>query len=153
MQPSPTRDLIVGLFVAVGLGAIAYLSLQVGGVKYAGRGGLVLSATFDEIGGLRPRAPVAVAGVTVGQVKSIALDDLLRAVVTLEVDRDLQLPTDSSAGIRTQGLLGDQFIALEPGGEEQLLESGDEIAFTESALSIERLIGRFVHDSGIEAGE
>ena len=150
MQPSPVRDLTVGLFVALGLATLAYLSIQVGGVSYAGRGGLVLYATFDEIGGLRPRAPVAVAGVTVGQVKAIELDDLLRARVTLEVEADLELPTDSSAGIRTQGLLGDQFIALEPGGEDTLLESGEEIAFTESALSIERLIGRFVHDAGVD---
>jgi phospholipid/cholesterol/gamma-HCH transport system substrate-binding protein len=151
MQPSPVRDLIVGLFVVAGLGAIAYLSLQVGGINYTGRGGLELYATFDEIGGLKLRAPVMVAGVSVGQVRAIELDDLLRARVRLEVDSTLELPTDSSAGIRTQGLLGDQFIALEPGGEEDLLANGDEIAFTESALSIERLIGKFVHDSGIDA--
>jgi len=152
MQPSPVRDLIVGLFVALGLATIAYLSIQVGGVSYAGRGGLELHATFDQIGGLKPRAPVSVAGVTVGQVREIALDDRLRARVTLEVEKDLALPVDSSAAIQTQGLLGDQYIALEPGGEEQLLKNGDEIEFTESSVSIERLIGKFVHDSGIEKG-
>jgi phospholipid/cholesterol/gamma-HCH transport system substrate-binding protein len=151
MQASPVRDLIVGIFVACGLATIAYLSIQVGGVSYAGRGGLVLHATFDEIGGLKARAPVSIAGVTVGQVKSIALDDLLRARVTLEVDADLELPVDSSAGIRTQGLLGDQLIALEPGAEDALLQNGEEFEFTESALSIERLIGRFVQNSGIES--
>jgi phospholipid/cholesterol/gamma-HCH transport system substrate-binding protein len=152
MQPSPVRDLIVGLFVAVGLAAIAYLSIQVGGVSYAGRGGLVLHATFDQIGGLKPRSPVSVAGVTVGQVREIGLDDLLRARVTLEVDKNLALPVDSSAAIHTEGLLGDQFVALEPGGEDKVLENGEEIEFTESALSVERLIGKFVHDSGIESG-
>ena len=84
-------------------------------------------------------------------VEEIELDELLRARVRLDVDRALELPVDTSAGIRTAGLLGDQFIALEPGGEDDLLVSGEEIAYTESALSIERLIGRFVHDSGIEA--
>jgi len=153
MQPSPIRDLIVGLFVALGLATIAYLSIQVGGVSYAGRGGLELRATFDQIGGLKPRAPVSIAGVTVGQVKDIALDDRLRARVTLEVEKDLALPVDSSAAIQTQGLLGDQYIALEPGGEEEVLKNGDEIEFTESALSVERLIGKFVHDSGIKNGE
>jgi phospholipid/cholesterol/gamma-HCH transport system substrate-binding protein len=153
MQPSPVRDLIVGLFVALGLATIAYLSIQVGGVSYAGRGGLELHASFDQIGGLKPRSPVAVAGVTVGQVREITLDDRLRARVTLEVEKDLQLPVDSSAAIQTQGLLGDQFVALEPGGEDELLKSGDEIEFTESAMSVERLIGKFVHDSGIESGE
>jgi len=152
MQPSPVRDLIVGLFVALGLATIAYLSIQVGGVSYAGRGGLELHATFDQIGGLKPRAPVSIAGVTVGQVHDITLDDRLRARVTLEVEKDLALPVDSSAAIQTQGLLGDQYVALEPGGEEELLKNGDEIEFSESALSVERLIGKFVHDSGIENG-
>jgi len=152
MQPSPVRDLIVGLFVALGLAAIAYLSIQVGGVNYAGRGGLVLHATFDQIGGLKPRAPVSVAGVRVGKVREIGLDDRLRARVTLEVDKTLVLPVDSSAAIHTEGLLGDQFVALEPGGGETVLKDGDEIEFTESALSIERLVGKFVNNSGIEPG-
>jgi phospholipid/cholesterol/gamma-HCH transport system substrate-binding protein len=150
MQRSPTRDLTVGLFVAAGLAAIGYLSIQIGGLSYKGDGGLELYAVFDEIGGLKERAPVAVAGVTVGQVTAIALDDVLRARVTLDLDAGLELPSDSSAAVRTSGVLGDQFIALEPGGEEELLVSGEEIAFTENALSLERLIGKFVHDSGIE---
>ena len=150
MQRSPTRDLTVGLFVAAGLVAIGYLSIQIGGLSYKGDGGLELYAVFDEIGGLKERAPVAVAGVTVGQVTGIALDDVLRARVTLDLDAGLELPSDSSAAVRTSGVLGDQFIALEPGGEEVLLVSGEEIAFTENALSLERLIGKFVHDSGIE---
>lgn len=151
MQPSATRDLIVGLFVVVGLAAIGYLSIQVGGLTYKGPGGLRLYAVFDEIGGLKPRAPVAIAGVTVGQVIAIDLDPSLRARVTLDVDPKLALPTDTSAGIRTSGLLGDQYIALEPGAEDALLATEEEITYTESALSIERLIGRFVHDSGVEA--
>jgi len=150
MQPSATRDLIVGLFVVVGLAAIGYLSIQVGGLTYKGPGGLRLYAVFDEIGGLKPRAPVAIAGVTVGQVIAIDLDPSLRARVTLDVDPKLALPVDSSAGIRTSGLLGDQYIALEAGAEDALLATEEEIIYTESALSIERLIGRFVHDSGVE---
>lgn len=150
MQRSPTRDLVVGLFVAAGLGAIGYLSIQVGGLSYKGKGGLELYAVFDEIGGLKERAPVAVAGVTVGQVTGIVLDDVLRARVELDLDAGLELPIDTMAAIRTSGVLGDQFVSLEPGGEEELLVSGEEIAFTENALSLERLIGKFVHDSGIE---
>lgn len=150
MQPSATRDLTVGVFVAAGLLAVAYLSLQVGGLSYAGPGGLKLLATFDEIGGLRPRAPVAIAGVTVGRVEKIELDEILRAKVTLDVDPSLELPIDTRAAVRTSGVLGDQFIALEPGGEEELLKSGEPIQFTDPALSLERLIGKFVQDSGIE---
>lgn len=150
MQRSSTRDLVVGAFVAVGLAAIGYLSIQVGGLSYKGKGGLELVAVFEEVGGLKERAPVAIAGVTVGQVKKIELDALLRARVTLDLDAGLELPKDSSAAVRTSGVLGDQFIAVEPGGEDELLHSGDEIAYTENALSLERLIGRFVHDSGLE---
>ena len=153
MQPSPVRDLLVGLFVALGLATIAYLSIQVGGVSYSGRGGLQLHATFDQIGGLKPRAPVSVAGVTVGQVRKIELDDRLRARVTFEVDKNLALPVDSSAAIHTEGLLGDQYVAVEPGGEDALLKNGDEIEFTESALSVERLIGKFIHNVGVDKGE
>jgi phospholipid/cholesterol/gamma-HCH transport system substrate-binding protein len=140
----------VGCFVAVGLAALAYLSLQVGGLSYAGPGGFQLQATFDEVGGLRPRAPVAIAGVTVGRVDRIELDEILRARVILDLDPGLELPVDTRAAVRTSGVLGDQFIALEPGGEEELLQPGDEIVFTDPALSLERLIGKFVQDSGIE---
>ncbi|MDH3518973.1 MAG: outer membrane lipid asymmetry maintenance protein MlaD [Myxococcales bacterium] len=149
MQASPKRDLTVGLFVMLGLAAIGYLSIQVGGVTYSGPGGLTIYATFDEVGGLKPRAPVAVAGVSVGQVKRIELDSDLRARVTLDLDPNLELSADTSASIRTSGLLGDQFVALEPGSEDEILRPGEEIAYTESALLLERLIGRFVHDSGV----
>jgi len=150
MQPSPTRDLSVGLFVLAGLAALAYLSIQVGGVAYTGPGGLELYATFEEVGGLRPRAPIAIAGVKVGQVSDIRLDDDLRARVKLDLDPSLRLPSDTSARIVTSGLLGDQFVALEPGAEEDILTSGSEIDFTESAISLESLIGKFVNDAGLE---
>jgi phospholipid/cholesterol/gamma-HCH transport system substrate-binding protein len=153
MQPSATRDFVVGLFVLAGLGAIAYLSIQVGGLSYKGPGGLELIASFDEIGGLAARAPVAISGVKVGQVARVELDPQLRARVTLDLDPSLALPVDTTASIRTSGLLGDQFIALEPGGEEQVLKSGEEIGFTESALSIERLIGKFVNNAGLDTEE
>jgi len=153
MQPSPIRDFVVGLFVLAGLAAIAYLSIQVGGLSYKGPGGLELIASFDEIGGLAARAPVAISGVKVGQVSRIELDPSLRARVTLDLDSSLALPIDSTASIRTSGLLGDQFIAVEPGGEEELLKSGEEFSFTESALSIERLIGKFVNNAGMDDTE
>jgi phospholipid/cholesterol/gamma-HCH transport system substrate-binding protein len=153
MQPSATRDLIVGLFVLAGLAAFAYLSIRVGGVAYTGPGGLEVYASFEEVGGLRPRAPIAIAGVKVGQVSRIELDPDLRARVTLDLDRGLRLPVDTSARIVTSGLLGDQFISLEPGAEEDMLESGGEIDFTESAISLESLIGKFVNDAGTEEKE
>lgn len=144
---SARRDFIVGIFVAIGLGAIAYLSLEVGGMSYTGPSGFTLVATFDEIGGLTPRAPVVISGVKVGQVTGIELDDDLRARVTLDVREDLELSIDTSASIRTSGLLGNQFIALEPGGEIDMLRSGEALDFTENALNLEKLIGAFVHGS------
>jgi len=144
---STQQDFIVGLFVIMGLSAIAYLSLEVGGMAYTGKGGLKLVATFDEIGGLTARAPVVISGVKVGQVTGIELDDDLRAKVVLDVREDLELSIDTSASIRTAGLLGNQFVALEPGGEIDMLEQGDDLDFTESALNLESLISAFVHGS------
>jgi phospholipid/cholesterol/gamma-HCH transport system substrate-binding protein len=150
MQSSSTRDLAVGLFVLGGLLALAYLSFQVGGLSYRVPGGFVLYATFDDIGGLKERSPVSVSGVKVGQVTGVELDDMLRARVAMDLDPGLELSVDSSARILTAGVLGDQFIALEPGAEDAALVSGDEVEFTESALSIEKLIGKFVNDAGLE---
>ena len=149
MQNNATRDLIVGLFVLVGLGALAYLSLKVGGLELGGGDRIVLRATFDDIGGLSVRAPVRIAGVKIGQVSAIGLDDDLRAEVSMEVDSKVALSVDSSAAIRTPGLLGDQFISVELGAEDASLADGEEFAFTESALSIDKLVGRLVHDAGV----
>lgn len=147
MRPSPVRDLIVGLFVLAGLAAIAYLSIQVGGLGWGGPGGLTLYADFDQIGGLKARSPVMIAGVKVGQVGQITLDATMRAHVELDVDHGLELPVDTTASIRTSGLLGDQFIALDPGAEEKMLATGGSIAFTNGAISIESLISKFVASS------
>ena len=149
MQSNATRDLVVGLFVLVGLGALAYLSLQIGGLEFGSQDRIVLRATFDDIGGLSARAPVRVAGVKIGQVSAIDLDEDLRATVSMEVETGLALSIDSSAAIRTAGLLGDQFIAVELGAEDEFLQDGEEFSFTESALSIDKLVGRLVHDAGV----
>lgn len=149
MRNSSTRDLIVGLFVLGGLLSLAYLSLQVGGLEFGGPQRIGLTATFDDIGGLSVRAPVRVAGVKIGQVSGITLDEDLRAEVFLDVDSGVELSTDSSAAIRTSGLLGDQFISVELGAEDDALQPGDEFTYTESALSIDKLVGRLVHDAGV----
>lgn len=145
MTRSPRRDFIVGLFVLAGLAALAYLSMNVGGLTFRNQGGLILYASFDEIGGLKPRAPVVIAGVKVGQVVDIALDSDYRARVRMDVRRDLRLPVDTSASIMTAGLLGDQYISLQVGGEQKYLEHGGTITMTESAISLERLIGKFIY--------
>jgi phospholipid/cholesterol/gamma-HCH transport system substrate-binding protein len=149
MQNNATRDLLVGTFVLIGLGALGYLSLQIGGLEFGQTDRILLRATFDDIGGLSVRAPVRIAGVKIGQVSAIDLDDDLRAQVSLEVESDVGLSVDSSAAIRTAGLLGDQFISVELGAEDEVLGEGEEFAFTESALSIDKLVGRLVHDAGV----
>ncbi len=149
MPSSPIRDLLVGLFVIAGILAIAYLSVQLGARAYTGDGGLVLSAAFDEVGGLSPRAPVVIGGVTVGQVKAIDLDaEDFRAIVVMDIDAALEIPDDTTASILTQGVLGDQYIALEPGGSPDLLEGGGEISYTQSAVVLERLIGKVLQRFG-----
>lgn len=148
MRESPRQELWVGIFVFAGLAAVAYLSIAIGGLRAGGPGGLPIVATFDEIGGLKPRARVVIGGVKVGQVRGIDLAEDYRARVTLDVDESLALPSDTSASILTSGVLGDQYIALEPGGEETTLGPGDEIPFTQSAVVLERLIGKLIQNLG-----
>lgn len=153
MTRAPLRDFVVGLFVLAGLGAIAYLSMTIGGFSFGRDGGLLVYAGFDEIGGLKPRAPVVIAGVKVGQVTDIVLNDDFRARVTLDVKNGIELPKDTSASIVTSGLLGDQYISLQVGGDDHMLKSGDTITITESALSLERLIGKFIYSSDNKNGD
>jgi len=147
------RDLGVGLFLLVGLAAVAFLSFSVGGASYRGPRGLELVVTFDQIGGLKARAPVVISGVKVGQVKSIDLDGEMRARVVLDVDGSLSLSTDTSVEILTAGVLGDQYVELTPGGEETRLGPGDEIQLKQDAFVLERLIGRVVQNLGSDADE
>jgi phospholipid/cholesterol/gamma-HCH transport system substrate-binding protein len=153
MSRSPARDFVVGLFVLAGLGAIAYLSMNVGGFSFRHAGGLIVYASFDQTGGLKARAPVVIAGVKVGQVDSIGLDKNFRARVEMSLDHNLQLPVDTSASIVTAGLLGDRYISLQLGGEDNYIKSGGEITITESAVILERLIGKLIHNTDVEKSE
>ena len=153
MNRAPARDFVVGLFVLAGLGAIAYLSMNVGGFSLQRDGGLMVHAAFDQTGGLKARAPVVIAGVKVGQIDSITLDKNSRARVDMNLKRTLQIPVDTSASIVTSGLLGDRYISLQLGGEEKYLKSGDEITMTESAVILERLIGKLIHNTDVQKSE
>src|SRR5262249_43320200 len=138
-----------------GSAARACRSRAGGGHPRRGPGGSLLTADFDELGGLKARAPVVISGVKVGQVRSIGLGDDYRAHVTLDLDPSLKLPKDTSASIVTAGLLGDRYISLQLGGEQDELQSRDAIAFTESALLLGRRRGKLVHstDTGGDAGK
>ena len=153
MTRSPVRDLLVGCFVLAGIAAIAYLSFRVGGLAGGPPGGFAVFATFDEIGGLKPRSPVVVSGVKVGQVKAITLDKNYRARVEMDLDPRVALPVDTTASIVTSGVLGDRYVQLQLGGDMQLVKNGEDLGFTESAVILERLIGKFIHNVGVDKGD
>ena len=152
MSRSPMRDLVAGIFVLVGIAAVAVLAFRVGANPLLDRGGLRIYAVFDQTGGLKPRAPVEIAGVKVGQVSGISLSDDFRARVALDLRDGLQLPVDTSASIVTAGVLGDRYVSLQLGGDDRMLAAGEEISFTESAVILERLIGKLVHNAGVNGG-
>jgi phospholipid/cholesterol/gamma-HCH transport system substrate-binding protein len=140
-------ETLVGLFVILGIAAVVFLALQAANLGSSLNGGntYTLQARFDNIGGLKPRAPVRSAGVKVGRVTNIGLDSkTFQGVVTMEVERGFQFPKDSSAKILTSGVLGDQYVGLEPGGDDKNLAPGDTIAQTQSAVVLENLIGQFL---------
>jgi len=152
MTRAPVRDFLVGCFLLLGIAALAYLSFRVGGLARGPRGGLTLYATFDEVGGLKSRSPVEIAGVKVGQVKAIGLDKNYRARVELDLSPTVELPIDSSASIVTSGVLGDRYVQLQLGGDTQVLKNGEDIGFTESAVILERMLGKFIHNVGVDKG-
>ena len=147
-------ETLVGLFVLLGLAGLVFLSLKAANLgTFSARDGYTVTARFDNIGGLKPRSPVRSAGVTVGRVTSIALDGkTFQGLVTMELDRSVQFPRDSSAKILTSGLLGDQYIGIEPGAEEKNLAAGDVIKQTQSAVVLENLIGQFLFSKAAESG-
>ena len=139
-------ETLVGLFVLLGLGGLVFLSLKAANLaSFNTRDSYSVSARFDNIGGLKARSPVRSAGVTVGRVTSISLDPKsFQGLVTMELDKSVQFPRDSSAKILTSGLLGDQYVGIEPGGDEKNLAPGDVIKQTQSAVVLENLIGQFL---------
>jgi phospholipid/cholesterol/gamma-HCH transport system substrate-binding protein len=147
-------ETLVGLFVLLGMVGLVFLSLKAANLASFSRGDTyTLQARFDNIGGLKARAPVRSAGVTVGRVTSITLDtQTFQGLVTMEVDRKLQFPRDTSAKILTAGLLGDQYVGLDPGGDENMLEAGGQIRQTQSAVVLENLIGQFINSRAADAG-
>lgn len=147
-------EILVGGFVLLGLAALLFLALKAANLATFGNGETyVLKARFDNIGGLKPRAPVRSAGVTVGRVESITLDPkTYMGVVTLNVTQGVQFPRDSSAKILTSGLLGDQYIGIEPGYADEMLAAGATITQTQSAVVLENLIGQFLFSKAADAG-
>jgi phospholipid/cholesterol/gamma-HCH transport system substrate-binding protein len=149
MQRSPVRDLIIGIFVLCGLASIGYMSIQLGGLYYSGPSGFKVVATCDHIGDLKVRAAVQIAGVKVGEVVSIELDEFMRAKVQMDVDPTLGLDVETAAAVQTAGLLGAKFVALEPGAADDMLQSGDQLDRCDPAISLESLIGKFINNADL----
>jgi len=151
-----TLDLWVGLFVVAGFGALVILALKVGNLgNFGGAETYALSAQFTNIGGLKPRAAVKSAGVVVGRVADISFDNQkFMAKVTMKIEQRYKFPKDSSASILTAGLLGEQYIGLEGGAEEAMLNPGESIqpSLTQSAVVLERLISQFMYNKAAEGG-
>ena len=150
-----TLDLWVGIFVVAGLGALLFLALKVGNMSGFDSGNTyTVKAEFENVGGLKPRAPIKSAGVVVGRVSGITFDNQsYEAVVSMNLDKRYSFPRDTSAAIMTSGLLGEQYIALEAGGEEKMLAEGDSMKLTQGAVVLENLIGQFLYNKADTAGE
>lgn len=147
------NDVWVGLFVMVGLLAILFLALKAANLlNLSFQPEYRVVAKFDNVGGLKPRAAVKSAGVVVGRVESIALDDKqFQARVTLTLESRYAFPKDSSLKILTSGLLGEQYVGIEPGADSANLSGGDTISATQSAVVLENLIGQFLYSKAADA--
>ncbi len=147
-----TIDLWVGLFVAIGLAALLFLALKVGNLSSTDVGETyALQAHFDNIGGLKVRAPVKSAGVVVGRVGEIKFDlDSYTALVTMQVDKRYEFPRDTFATINTSGLLGEQYVGFDVGGDPEMLKAGETMKKTQSAMVLEKLISQFMFSKAAE---
>ncbi|MDA8114684.1 MAG: outer membrane lipid asymmetry maintenance protein MlaD [Acidithiobacillus sp.] len=141
-------DWWVGIFVLLGIAALVVLALRVGNLSgFAYNDGYVLHADFTNVGSLKVRSPVRLGGVTIGEVTHIGMDPkTFMANVTMRIEPKVKLPTDTGASIYTEGLLGEQYVAVQPGGMPQDLKPGGTITMTQSAVNIDQLIGQMVFD-------
>lgn len=137
-------ELVVGVFVLIGIACLTYLSVKLGKLELIGGGHYLVDAEFHSASGLKPGATVEIAGVEVGRIKSIGLAED-RAVVTLAVDDGVKLYDDTIASVKTRGIIGEKFLALSPGGGGTALKPGDKIRETESGLDLEELVSQYVH--------
>ncbi len=156
MAQSKAIETVVGVFIALGLAAIVVLALKVSNIStLAGNDGYEIQAKFDNIGGLKVRSPVKMAGVLVGRVAEIMFDEeTYEAVAVMKIDpKYRKIPEDTTANIYTAGLLGEQYISLEAGGAEDYLEDGGEIEITQSAVVLEQVIGQVLYNKASGDGD
>jgi len=155
MMKRKALDLWVGVFVAMGLGALLFLALKVGNLaSFSAAEAYLIKANFDNIGGLKKRAPVKSAGVVVGRVEDIVFDtETYEATVAMSIDRRYGFPKDTSAKILTAGLLGEQYVGLAAGGDTVKLKDGEKLKITQSAVVLENLISQFLFDKAADGSK
>ena len=147
MQHSKTQDTLVGLFVASGIAALFYMALQISNLgSYTSNDSYTVTAKFQNSGGLKVKSPVSVAGVRIGRVSAITLDkESHEALVQMRIESQYDnLPEDSGASIYTAGLLGEQYISIDPGASDEFLKDKSQIDITSSAIVLEEMIGKFM---------
>jgi phospholipid/cholesterol/gamma-HCH transport system substrate-binding protein len=143
-----TLEMVVGLFMIIGFAAFVYLALQLGEVSFLTRSKTyILEAEFDNVAGVKKGASVQVAGVNVGEVVSIELGEMDVALLSLQISNKLKVPVDSMASVKSQGIIGDKYIQLSLGGDEEIFKPGETIVDTESSVDIESLISKFAFGS------
>lgn len=146
MNRKSGMETAVGVFIVVGIACLAWLSMRLGKVEIGGGNPSPVSAEFASVAGLRAGSTVEIAGVQVGSVEAIDVKEY-KAVVRMRVQRDIGLPEDTIASVRTRGLIGDKYISLSPGASDRMIPAGGKIRETEGALDLEGLIGEFIHGS------
>jgi phospholipid/cholesterol/gamma-HCH transport system substrate-binding protein len=136
-------EMAVGIFVLIGVFCLGYISIRLGRLEVIGRGYYTVYADFEKAGGIKPGSSVEIAGVDVGKVKSIRLDNY-QARVELSIERTVKLQEDAMASIRTKGLIGEKYVQITPGGSDRTIPSGGRIRETESAIDVEELVSKYV---------
>ncbi|NOR23887.1 MAG: outer membrane lipid asymmetry maintenance protein MlaD [Desulforhopalus sp.] len=143
-----TLEMVVGLFMVIGFAAFGYLALQLGEVSFlTDSKTYVIKAEFDNVAGVKKGASVQVAGVVVGEVSQVELGEDELAVLSFKIDNSLKVPIDSMASVKSQGIIGDKYIQLSLGGDEEFFKPGELLVETESSLDIESLISKFAFGS------
>ncbi|MDQ6994497.1 MAG: outer membrane lipid asymmetry maintenance protein MlaD [Mariprofundaceae bacterium] len=144
MQSYRKVEVIVGIFVLIGVLSMSWMAIKLGQIGGMGSSGYTLKATFSDAGGLRIGADVMMSGVSIGRLSSIALNDDSEAVVTLEIQKGVHLSTDAIAAVRTKGIIGERYVRMSQGADDEVLTDGDELEETESAINIEDLISKYI---------
>ncbi len=153
MQNTKTQDTLVGLFVACGVVALFFMAMQISNLgSFSNNGAYTITAHFENSGGLKIKSPVSIAGVRIGRVSNISIDkESFSSIVEMQIESQYDnIPDDTSASIFTAGLLGEQYISLEPGGSEEFLEKNGVIDITQPAIILEEVIGQFFIDKTAE---